>query len=190
MLDSERFVISNNTLSDSSGLTREPLGEPIGTVSGSKLNRGRAKIHLIPVCTAILVLLAGGLYWHSRTHRDVIALQLQSGQATDPAAIWNLSPFTVNTPSINTVETASEITVTATLNSLEAKDVSVRIQDNALVLSARQDQTDLSKADTDPNEESSLSSFQAAIPLPARVKTHEMKTTIENGILTVVIPKA
>ncbi len=106
------------------------------------------------------------------------------------AGMWPYDPYVADAPAINTTESSKEITVTATLHSVEPKNISVRIQDNALMLSTKQEQSDISKGGDDNQEESSLSSFEAAIPLPAKVNAHEMRTSIQNGILIVVIPKA
>lgn len=117
-------------------------------------------------------------------------VQQMENKDQPPCGGWSLPPFPGTVPSINTTETAKEIKITATLQSLQPEDISVRIQDNALVLSAKQEVPDISRSGDEDRGESSLSSFQAAIPLPTKVNPHQMRKTVENGVLVVVIPKA
>jgi HSP20 family molecular chaperone IbpA len=114
---------------------------------------------------------------------------LKSPVAQVPQATMWTNPFFSATPSINTTETTNEIKVTALLPAIELKNVSVRIQDNALILSTNEDEPEIIHQDGGTGEQSSLSSFQVSIPLPARVNAHQMKTIVQHGTLTVVIPK-
>lgn len=106
------------------------------------------------------------------------------------AARWN-NPFVPKTPSINTTETANEVRITATIPAVAPERIAVRIQDDAVVLSTKQDEIALTESpDGTGQEESTLSSFQAAIPLPSGVKRSQMTTTVHGDVLTVVIPKS
>jgi HSP20 family protein len=103
---------------------------------------------------------------------------VQSGGTED----WNIS--------LDVVQRADEIVVKASIPGVKAEAIELAIEDNILTL----------RADRKPDFEDDKSvylvqerptgSFYRALRLPDTVDSNKVQSTYENGVLTIVLPKA
>jgi len=93
-------------------------------------------------------------------------------------------------PVVNVSETDKEIAVDAELPGLEAKDVDVSLQNDALVITGEKKFEGEEKKDNYHRIERSYGKFTRAVPLPAKVNAKGIKARFEKGVLHVALPKA
>ena len=93
-------------------------------------------------------------------------------------------------PALDVVENEKEILVTAELPGMKSEDVTVEVDNNILTLKGEK-KSEFEKKDAQYHIwERSYGTFQRMIPLPRTVKADAIEANIENGILTVKLPKA
>jgi HSP20 family protein len=93
-------------------------------------------------------------------------------------------------PALDVVENEKEILVTAELPGLKSEDVTVEVDNNVLTVRGVK-KSEFEKKDAQYHIwERSYGSFQRMIPLPRTVKADAIEAKIENGVLSVVLPKA
>ncbi len=105
---------------------------------------------------------------------------LQGGLPVDPGSTW--------APSVDVYETAHEWVLTAETPGVEQEQIDVRILDHLLCLRGERE------ADTDSKQtyhrmERPTGHFERKFELPDAVDRGAVTAKIENGILTVVLPK-
>jgi len=93
-------------------------------------------------------------------------------------------------PVVNVSETEKEIRVDAELPGLEAKDVQMRLESGALVITGEKKFEDEQKKDSYHRIERSYGTFTRAVPLPCAVVEDAVKARFEKGVLRVTLPKA
>jgi len=93
-------------------------------------------------------------------------------------------------PVVNVSETDKKIAVDAELPGLEAKDVDVSLQNDALVITGEKKFEGEEKKDNYHRIERSYGKFTRAVPLPAKVNAKGIKARFEKGVLHVALPKA
>lgn len=92
-------------------------------------------------------------------------------------------------PLVDIKNDESQILVTTDLPGMEKEDVDLDVSDNMLTISAKR------KSDTEEKEEGYLSrernfsSFSRTVTLPAAVTAETATAKLENGVLTVSLPK-
>lgn len=92
-------------------------------------------------------------------------------------------------PSVNVSETDKEVRVSAELPGMDEKDVTVELENDALVVRGEKKSEHEEKKGSWHRMESSYGSFHRVIPLPVRVDTGSAKARFKKGVLTVVLPK-
>ncbi|OIN99840.1 MAG: heat-shock protein Hsp20 [Desulfovibrionaceae bacterium CG1_02_65_16] len=93
-------------------------------------------------------------------------------------------------PVVNVSEAEKEIKVEAELPGLEAKDVEMRLENGALVITGEKKFEDEEKKDSYHRIERSYGKFTRAVPLPCKVAEEGVKARFEKGVLRVTLPKA
>lgn len=93
-------------------------------------------------------------------------------------------------PAVNVSQTEKEIVLDAELPGLEAKDVDVSLENDALVISGEKKFEGEEKKDNYHRIERSYGKFTRAVPLPARVNPKGIKARFEKGVLHVTLQKA
>lgn len=93
-------------------------------------------------------------------------------------------------PAVNVAETDKEVVVTAELPGLEAKDVTLELEDNLLSLSGEMKSESEDKDRRWTCVERTSGSFRREIELPGEIAADKVKATFERGVLTVTLPKA
>ena len=92
-------------------------------------------------------------------------------------------------PSVDISEDKDNIYVEADLPGLEQKDISVRMNDNALVISGKKEETREEKKKNYYRSERYQGSFYRALSLPSSVDTSKIKAKYRNGVLKITLPK-
>lgn len=110
--------------------------------------------------------------------------RLWRGFGGTPAGVedWNIA--------LDVVQRPDEIVVNASIPGVKADDIDLSIEDNILTLRAERK--------TDYEEEGSVylvrerqfGSFYRALRLPDTVDASKVRSTYENGVLSIVLPKA
>lgn len=92
-------------------------------------------------------------------------------------------------PSVDLVETESEIKVTAEIPGMEEKDIEVTVNRESLTLRGTKKEEHEKEEKGAYFRECLYGKFERVIPLPAEVKTDQVVATYKNGVLTVTLPK-
>jgi HSP20 family protein len=93
-------------------------------------------------------------------------------------------------PAAEMHETPSTIELRLEVPGMEAKDIDVRVTEQAVAISGeRQSQTKSEKGGMSRSE-FRYGKFQRVIPLPARVQNAQVKADYKNGVLSLSLPKA
>ncbi len=99
------------------------------------------------------------------------------------------SPFGGGFPSINVEETETGLELTAELPGVAEKDIDVSVSDRTLTLKG--EKTEEKKIDEKNRHvsERSFGSFRRVMTLPFAPKPDGVEAHMENGVLTVVLPR-
>jgi HSP20 family protein len=93
-------------------------------------------------------------------------------------------------PAAEMHETPNSIELKLEIPGLEAKDIDVRVTEQAVAISGeRQSQTKTEERGM-TRSEFRYGKFQRVIPLPARVQNDQVKADYQNGVLSLSLPKA
>lgn len=108
---------------------------------------------------------------------------------TDLPSVWKADGFV---PRVDVVDEKDGLKVTAELPGIDAKDIECTLEES--VLTIRGEKT-FEKKEEDPKTghylaERSYGSFHRAIPLPYAVDRDKVSAAFDNGVLTILLPKA
>jgi HSP20 family protein len=92
-------------------------------------------------------------------------------------------------PSVDVHESDAAYTVEAEIPGLEAKDVELKLDDNALTLSGEKKQETSKEENGRSYSERSYGRFQRTIPFDVEVDADKVEAAFKNGVLTVTLPK-
>ncbi|OLN25638.1 heat shock protein Hsp20 [Desulfovibrio sp. DV] len=92
-------------------------------------------------------------------------------------------------PAVDVSETEGVVTVRAELPGLEPADVSISVENDALILRGEKKFEGEEKKDDYHRIERAYGSFSRLIPLPGKVKEAEAKARFDKGVLTVTLPR-
>ena len=93
-------------------------------------------------------------------------------------------------PSLDVYETDDEVVVKASLPGLKAEDVQISVTGDSLTLRGEFKQEEEKTGATYHVRERRSGSFERTLGLPVSVQTDKAKADFENGILSIVLPKA
>lgn len=93
------------------------------------------------------------------------------------------------TPRVDVSETDKEVIVSAELPGIDEKDISVEMDDDAIVIRGEKQEEKEDKGKNWYSREQSYGSFHRVINLPASVKDDKAKAKFKKGVLTITIPK-
>jgi len=93
-------------------------------------------------------------------------------------------------PAIDLYQTENEVVVKAALPGIKPEDVQISITGDLLTLRGDFKQENEQKEKTYHLHEQRHGLFERSIPLPTIVETEKAKADFENGVLTIVLPKA
>ena len=124
---------------------------------------------------------------------EVVSLrQLMDGLFDDAlTAAWHpLEMERSLVPPVDMVETEKEIQVKATLPGVAREDISIDITGETLTIRGKMKSEKEEKKENYIYRESRHGSFSRTLTLPEGLQTDKAEAEIENGILTVKLPKA
>ncbi|HET9174421.1 MAG TPA: Hsp20/alpha crystallin family protein [Candidatus Saccharimonadales bacterium] len=99
-----------------------------------------------------------------------------------------MTPFKgVNIPTTDVYMKDNELKIEAHLPNFEQDDVSIQVDNNALIISAERHEKDEDKNKKYVVRESS-SSFYRRIALPERANTDHIEAQLEDGVLRITVP--
>jgi HSP20 family protein len=96
----------------------------------------------------------------------------------------------VTVPALDVYQTPSEVVVKATLPEVKPEDVSIDITGETLTIKGETKAEDESKKKDYLYQERRYGSFSRSVVLPGGLKTDKAEAMIEDGVLTLSIPKA
>lgn len=117
-------------------------------------------------------------------------LEDASGASGGTAGAANQPGTTILVPDIDVTETEREVRITADVPGAREADVEVMIDDDTLIIRAvkeierREDQQNFHVS------ERVFGTFQRALALPFRVDPEQVEARVENGVLTITLPKS
>ena len=94
------------------------------------------------------------------------------------------------TPSVDINESNDAFMISADLPGIEKSDIEVKVEGNNLILNAHRH---IDKSDTNENfhyNERRFGTFSRSFKLPKTVKEDKITAKLDNGVLSIVIPKA
>jgi len=92
-------------------------------------------------------------------------------------------------PQINVSETDTEIRITAELPGVAEKDVDITLDDDMLTIRGEKRMEQKEDKENYHFVERSFGSFMRSIRLPQSVNREQVRANVENGVLTIVLPK-
>ena len=92
-------------------------------------------------------------------------------------------------PDIDVSETDKELKVCAELPGVSEKDIDVRLEDDVLVIRAEKKFERKDEKENYHFMERSYGTFQRALRLPGPVEPEQVQASLENGVLTVTVPR-
>ncbi len=109
----------------------------------------------------------------------------------------NLTPFEDSgfdrvafMPAAEIRETANTIELKLEIPGMEAKDLDVRVTEDAVAISGERHSEIKTEEHGMTRSEFRYGKFQRVIPLPARVQNDQVKADYQNGVLNLNLPKA
>jgi len=93
-------------------------------------------------------------------------------------------------PAVEMEEMDSDIVLKAELPGLEVKDLDIQVTRDAVMIAGEQRREQRSEEKGHFHSEFRYGKFQRIIPLPAQVQNDQAKADLQNGILTLTLPKA
>ena len=95
----------------------------------------------------------------------------------------------VAAPALNVYQTPTEVVLKAALSGLKPEDVSIDITGETLTIKGESKAEQEIKKENYLYQERRYSAFSRSVVLPSGLKTDKAEATMEDGILTLTIPK-
>lgn len=92
-------------------------------------------------------------------------------------------------PPVDILETDREITMKVDLPGIEAKDVSLSVENNVLTFKGERRAEKEIKKENYHRMERAYGNFSRSFTLPAYIDTEKVKADFKNGLLTITLPK-
>lgn len=112
------------------------------------------------------------------------------GTAAAPVGAPNPLGATTLVSDINVTETEHKVRITAEVSGVREADVEVMIDDNTLVIRALKEIERQEERQDIHVSERVFGTFQRALSLPFCVDPEQAEARVENGVLTITLPKA
>ncbi len=92
-------------------------------------------------------------------------------------------------PAIELEDTGSDLILKAEVPGVDGKDLDIQVTRDAVAIAGEHRYLKRSEDKGHFRSEFSYGSFQRVIPLPAKVHNHQVKADLNDGILTLTLPK-
>ena len=96
----------------------------------------------------------------------------------------------VSVPALDVYQTPNEVVVKATLSGLKPEDVSIDITGETLTIKGETKAEEEIQKEDYLYQERHYGAFSRSVVLPSGLKSDKAEATMENGVLTLTIPKA
>jgi HSP20 family protein len=93
-------------------------------------------------------------------------------------------------PTVDLYETSEEVIVKATLPGVKPEDLDINITGNALTIKGETKEEHEIKEGKYYRKECYYGDFVSSLTMPSGLKTDKAEASLENGLLTLTIPKA
>ncbi len=103
---------------------------------------------------------------------------------------WNEDHFEEGQLSVDVYETPKDIVVKSTIAGVKPEDIDISINDDMLTIRGHRHIDEEIKEEDYLYQECYWGSFSRSIILPTEVKADKIDASLENGVLTVKLPKA
>ena len=103
---------------------------------------------------------------------------------------WLADDYEEGQLSIDVYQTKDNIIVKSTIAGVKSEDIDISVNNDMLTIRGKREMKEEVKEDSYFYQECYWGNFSRSIILPVEVKTDKIDATIENGILTVTLPKA
>ncbi|HVH08969.1 MAG TPA: Hsp20/alpha crystallin family protein [Gemmatimonadales bacterium] len=109
-----------------------------------------------------------------------------------PAFPWTPVESTLAgwTPPVDIFEENDLVRLVVEVPGVKPEDVKITVEGNLLTIQGTKEQTAEEKAEKVHRYERAYGAFERTFTLPATVAPEKIKATYENGILTIILPKA
>ncbi len=92
--------------------------------------------------------------------------------------------------SVDTIETKDALIVKAKLPDIDPKDLDISLSEESLKIKGTKQEQIVQDGSYYNRVERRLASFSRSIPLPFKVKVQDVKATLKQGVLEIVLPKS
>lgn len=133
-------------------------------------------------------LMASDPFWPLHQGMNRLIDDMMSGTGM-PMAMRQGREETMIMPQMNVSETDTELRITAELPGVADKDVDITLDDDVLTISGEKKLEKKEERENFHFVERSFGRFQRSLRIPHSVKADKVEASVENGILTVILPK-
>lgn len=103
---------------------------------------------------------------------------------------WLENDYEEGQLSIDVYQTPDKLIVTSTIAGVKPEDIDISINNDMLTIRGKRETQENIDADDYLYRECYWGSFSRSIILPVEIKAQEIEASLENGVLTIVLPKA
>ncbi len=114
----------------------------------------------------------------------------ETEEENDDEKTWLENEYEEGQLSIDVYQTAKEIIVRSTIAGVKPEDIDISINNDMLTIRGKRDLVEDVKEENYLYRECYWGSFSRSIILPVEVQPEKIEAFLENGVLTIVIPKA
>ena len=119
--------------------------------------------------------------------------ELEEETESTPAEIedeWPAEEFEEGQLSIDVFQTPKAIVVKSTIAGVKPEDIDISINNDMLTIRGRRELTEVVEDQNYLFRECYWGSFSRSVILPVEIEANKIEATIENGVLSVTLPKA
>jgi len=122
-----------------------------------------------------------------RRQMDRLFDELMQARSNSPE--FTLSNGNAWVPAVEVKETDAEVVLRAEIPGVEAKDLDVQVTQKAVAITGEHRHEKKSEQKGHLRSEFRYGKFQRVVPLPAQVQNDQVKAQLQDGILTLNLPK-
>jgi len=107
-----------------------------------------------------------------------------------PDENWMDEDFEEGQLSIDVYQTRDDIVVKSTIAGVKSEDIDISINNDMLTIRGKREMEELIREEDYLFRECYWGNFSRSVILPVEVQAEKIEATLENGILTIILPKA
>ncbi len=119
--------------------------------------------------------------------------ETEEEEKTSPTEIedeWPAEEFEEGQLSIDVFQTPKAIVVKSTIAGVKPEDIDISINNDMLTIRGRREQSEVVEDQDYLFRECYWGSFSRSVILPVEIEANKIEATIENGVLSIILPKA